>query len=85
MLRSHIVLVAAIFLNFVDTMIKYYDEVVIVLCGVGFHITNLKKLDIDLKNKEHPSAKPSIEELKHPSCNSECSIIVIFIFLKIRV
>ncbi|XP_049346837.1 uncharacterized protein LOC125811400 [Solanum verrucosum] len=39
-----------------------YEQVVAALSGLRAYLRNLIKLDIDLKNKESPPAKPSTEE-----------------------
>lgn len=39
-----------------------YDEIVIALTSFEGHVQNTIKLDINLKNRESPPAKPSMEE-----------------------
>ncbi|XP_047268154.1 uncharacterized protein LOC107871936 [Capsicum annuum] len=54
--------------NFGSEVVEEYDEVVASLIGLGSYTKNPIKLDLDLKNRESPPAKPSIIEppqLKH--------------------
>ncbi|KAK4729731.1 hypothetical protein R3W88_022719 [Solanum pinnatisectum] len=48
--------------NYDETEVQGYDEVVAALSGLGEYLRNPLKLDIDLKNRENPPAKPSMEE-----------------------
>ncbi|XP_049388853.1 uncharacterized protein LOC125853220 [Solanum stenotomum] len=45
-----------------DLKFQGYDEVVVALLGLGEYSRNPLKLDINLKNRENPPAKPSTEE-----------------------
>ncbi|XP_049344711.1 uncharacterized protein LOC125809113 [Solanum verrucosum] len=45
-----------------ESEVQGYEEVVATLSGLGVNSRNPIKLDIDLKNKENPPAKPSTEE-----------------------
>lgn len=53
---------AAVLLNYDGKEIHDYDDVVVALSGLGSYFKNPLKLDIDLKNREIPPAKTSIEE-----------------------
>ncbi|XP_049349053.1 uncharacterized protein LOC125813619 [Solanum verrucosum] len=48
--------------NYVESEVQGYEEMVVVLSGLGGYSRNPIKLDIDLKNRESPPAKPSTEE-----------------------
>ncbi|XP_055826378.1 uncharacterized protein LOC129894752 [Solanum dulcamara] len=52
----------AIIMNFKGDNIERYDESINALQGVGSHTYDPKKLDLDLKNRPTPPAKPSIDE-----------------------
>lgn len=53
---------AAVLMNFDSEGIEEYEEIVCALTGMGSYSYALKKLDLDLKNRPIPPAKPSIEE-----------------------
>ncbi|XP_049357950.1 uncharacterized protein LOC125822577 [Solanum verrucosum] len=48
--------------NYDESEVQGYYEVVAALSGLGVYSRNPIKLDIDLKNRESPSTKPSTEE-----------------------
>ncbi|XP_049399730.1 uncharacterized protein LOC125863764 [Solanum stenotomum] len=48
--------------NYDEFEVQVFEEVVAALLGLGVYLRNLIKLDIYLKNRESPPAKPSIEE-----------------------
>ncbi|KAK4731868.1 hypothetical protein R3W88_024856 [Solanum pinnatisectum] len=52
----------AVLVNYDESKIQGYKEVVSALTGLGGYSKTPVKLDIDLKNRESPPAKPSIEE-----------------------
>ena len=52
---------AAVLLNCEQEEVADYDEVVAALHGMGTYSRNPTKLDLDLKNRKSPPAKPSIE------------------------
>lgn len=54
---------AAVLMNFDGEGIEKYDKTVCALTGICSCSYAPKKLDLDLKNKPTPPAKPSIEEL----------------------
>ena len=49
-------------MNFDSNSIEEYDEMVGALTGKGAYTYAPKKLDLDLKNRVTPLARPSIEE-----------------------
>jgi len=49
-------------MNFDGDGIDEYDELVVALVGVNFSHRQPKKLDLDLKNRDTPPARPSVEE-----------------------
>lgn len=51
-----------ILMNFDSNKIEKYDELVCAVTGMGSFLYARKKLDLDLKNRLAPLAKPSIEE-----------------------
>lgn len=51
---------AAMIINFDNNGIDGFNEIVYALVGRGYYTYTTKKLDIDLKNRAIPSAKPSI-------------------------
>src|SRR5687767_9993157 len=53
---------AAAIMNFDSNGIKEFDECVMALEGMGTYRREIKKLDLDLKNRPTPPAKPFIEE-----------------------
>ncbi|XP_015168696.1 uncharacterized protein [Solanum tuberosum] len=53
---------AAVLLNYDGEEIQDYDKVVAALSGVGCYSNIPLKVDINLKNRESPPAKPFIEE-----------------------
>ncbi|XP_015166292.1 uncharacterized protein [Solanum tuberosum] len=55
-------LLESILANQDDSKIQEYDEMIAALTGLGAYARNPIKLDIDLKNRCSPPAKPSIEE-----------------------
>ncbi|KAK4718040.1 hypothetical protein R3W88_016378 [Solanum pinnatisectum] len=55
----------AVLANYYEFEIQGYEEVVAALSGLGGYSKTPLKLDIDLKNRESPPAKPSTEELPH--------------------
>lgn len=49
-----------ILLNFRSDKVEGYDEVVVSLIGIGYHIKNQERLHLDLKSHESLPAKPSV-------------------------
>lgn len=59
--RFAIETLAAVLMNFDSDGIKEYDEAVCALTGMGSYSYAPKRLDLNLKNRQTPPAKPSIE------------------------
>lgn len=53
---------AAVLLNFERENVEEYEETICALTGMGSYSYAPKKLDLNLKNRPSPPAKPSIEE-----------------------
>ncbi|PHT31498.1 hypothetical protein CQW23_27835 [Capsicum baccatum] len=53
---------AAVFMNFECEDVEECEETIYALTGMGSYSHAPKKLDLDLKNRPSPPAKPSIEE-----------------------
>ena len=53
---------AAVLLNFEREDVEEYEETICALTGMGSYSYAPKKMDLDLKNRPSPPAKPSIEE-----------------------
>ncbi|KAK4737182.1 hypothetical protein R3W88_000879 [Solanum pinnatisectum] len=52
----------AVLANYDESKVQGYDEVVVAFSNLGEYSKTPLKLDIDLKNRENPPAKPSTEE-----------------------
>ena len=60
--RIVVEILVVMLMNFDVDFLSDYVEIVNDLQGMGVHSYAPKKLDLDLKNKPNPPAKPSIEE-----------------------